>query len=220
MDPTIAVFEKYAEVYQQKYMDQGRYALGLNRCCDLIVDDRGSLLDLACGPGNVSRYLLDQKPNLQVEAIDLSPAMVALAQKNVPQAVCSVGDVREFKNRKGKYDLIVAGFCIPYLSIDEVKELVESVAKNINEKGVLYLSFMEGDYEMSGYQMTSDGKDKAYIHYYPATVLATMLQSSGFEIDTLLRTDFVKDDGRKDVDVQIVAIKKQDDHHKVNDSLC
>ncbi|HRD09062.1 MAG TPA: class I SAM-dependent methyltransferase, partial [Saprospiraceae bacterium] len=75
-------------------MDQSRYAEGLNRCCELLGTNQGKLLDLGCGPGNVSRYLIDKIPWLRVEAIDLSPAMVALAQNNLPTALCSVGDVR------------------------------------------------------------------------------------------------------------------------------
>ena len=85
---------KRLELYQQKFMDQSRYAEGLNRCCELLGTNQGKLLDLGCGPGNVSRYLLDKIPWLRVEAVDLSPAMVALAQNNLPTALCSVGDVK------------------------------------------------------------------------------------------------------------------------------
>lgn len=220
LDPTIAVFDKHAQAYQQKYMDQARYAGGLNRCCELLGDEFGSLLDLGCGPGNVSRYILDQKPRLQAEAIDLSPAMVSLASINLPEAQCRVEDVRTLKNRKGSYDLILVGFCIPYLNRYEVAELIAAACQHLNSNGVLYLSFMEGDYDRSGFQLSSDGQDKAYIHYYPADEITTHLEANGFIIDTLLRTDFEKADGKKDVDVQIVAIKNPGSNHDTNDGLC
>ena len=220
LDPTIAAFDKHAQAYEQKYMDQARYAGGLNRCCELVRDEHGSLLDLGCGPGNVSRYILDQRPMLQAEAIDLSPSMVALAGINLPKAQCSVEDVRLLKNRKGSYHLILVGFCIPYLNRTEVKELVEAASQQLISDGVLYLSFMEGEYDRSGFQLSSDGQDKAYIHYYPAEEITTALVANGFVIDTLLRTDFEKADGSKDVDVQIVAIKNSGTNHNSNDSLC
>ena len=44
----------------------------------------------------------------------------------------------------------------------------------MNLGGLLYLSFMEGDYSRSGYQLSSDGRDKAYIHYYPAEEIRSL----------------------------------------------
>lgn len=208
LDPKIAVFDKKAELYQQKFMDQSRYAEGLNRCCELLGTNQGKLLDLGCGPGNVSRYLLDKIPWLRVEAVDLSPAMVALAQNNLPTAMCSVGDVRELDIWAGGFDIIVAGFCIPYLNREAVRELVLAAYQKLNLGGLLYLSFMEGDYSRSGYQLSSDGQDKAYIHYYPAEEIRSLFEASGFEIDSLLRTNFEKEDGSLDVDVQIIGVKQ------------
>jgi trans-aconitate methyltransferase len=220
LDPTIAAFDKHAQTYQQKHMDQARYAGGLNRCCELVGDDHGRLLDLGCGPGNVSRFILDLKPHLQAEAIDLSPSMVALASINLPEAKCRVEDVRELKAKNGPFHMILVGFCIPYLNRNEVGELIAAGYQQLTSDGILYLSFMEGDYDRSGFQLSSDGQDKAYIHYYPAEEITAALEASGFVIDTLLRTDFEKADGKKDVDVQIVAVKMPATNHDKNGGLC
>lgn len=208
LDPRIAVFDKKAELYQQKYMDQSRYAEGLNRCCELLGTNHGKLLDLGCGPGNVSRFILDQRPELHIEAVDLSPAMVALAKNNLPTAECRVGDVRELDKLAGNYDIIVAGFCIPYLNREEVTKLIQAAGQKLNEGGLLYLSFMEGDYSLSGYQLSSDGQDKAFIHYYTAVEIRSIIDTTGFEVDTFLRSNFEKQDGKVDVDVQLIAVKQ------------
>ena len=66
---------------------------------------------------------------------------------------------------------------------------------------------MEGDYSRSGYQLSSDGQDKAYIHYYTTETIRSLFDTAGFEIDTLLHSNFEKEDGSLDVDVQIIGVK-------------
>ena len=208
LDPTIAVFDKNARLYQQKYMDQSRYANGLDRCIQL-APQRGSLLDLGCGPGNVSLYLSEKLSDWTFSAVDLSPAMVELAKINLPMADCRVDDVRNLHHFEGPYELIVVGFCIPYLSREEVEAMIKKTYDRLTEGGVLYLSFMEGDYSRSGYQVSSNGEDRAMTYYYMAGEVEVMLKAVGFAVDTVLHSDFVKANDSIDIDVQLIAVKNE-----------
>lgn len=207
LDPTIAVFDKNALLYQQKYMDQSRYANGLDLCIRL-VPQQGSLLDLGCGPGNVSLYLSEKLPDWTFSAVDLSPAMIELAKCNLPMADCRVDDVRNLRHFAGPYQLIVVGFCIPYLCREEVDALIKSAYDQLTEGGILYLSFMEGEYHRSGYQVSSNGEDKAMTYYYMTDEMVSMVKVAGFDIDSVFHSDFVKANGSVDIDVQIIAKKK------------
>src|SRR5687768_12495213 len=88
------IFNKYAREYQDKFMTVSSYQEPLNLFCDLISKEDAKILDIACGPGNVTKYLLSKKPELVVRGIDLAPNMVLLAQTNNPGASFEVMDCR------------------------------------------------------------------------------------------------------------------------------
>ena len=64
-------------------MDVTLYDDSYKQFCELLPLERARVLDAACGPGNVSRYLLAQRPNLDLLGIDLAPRMVELAREAV-----------------------------------------------------------------------------------------------------------------------------------------
>ena len=77
----VNVFNAHASQYQEKFMDVSLYSTELDLFLEGLADD-DRVLDLACGPGNIARYLLCRKPRLRLQGIDLSPAMLELAKAN------------------------------------------------------------------------------------------------------------------------------------------
>jgi len=76
------IFNKYASNYQDRYMNLELYADTLDTFIDILKKDDAKILDAGCGPGNISRYLLDRCPGLKILGIDISENMIALARKN------------------------------------------------------------------------------------------------------------------------------------------
>lgn len=183
MDPlevTIHTFEKYALQYQEKFMDYKPYVESYRSLSKLLKPDF-EVLDVACGPGNISKFLLNENPHLKIHGIDLSPQMISLAKLNAPSATFEIMDSRDIASLKKKYDAILCGFCFPYLSKEEVTNFVIDARARIRSAGIFYISTMEGDYESSGYQ-SKDGKDQVYIYYYQSEYLLKLLAENGFLI--------------------------------------
>ena len=107
--------------------------------------------------------------------------MVSLAKTNNPTAQFSVMDCREIGKLKKKYDAIMCGFCLPYLSKEEVIKLIANANGILNKKGLLYLSTMEDDHSKSGYRKGSTG-DEIYMHYYTSVFLTEELRKNNFMI--------------------------------------
>jgi len=183
------MYEPYIETY--------RYLSSLLRA-------DAEVLDVACGPGNISKYLLEEKPQLKVHGIDLSPQMVNLARSNNPTAVFEIKDSRKISSLKKTYDAIVAGFCFPYLSREEVVQFIISAQAIVRTGGVFYISTMEGDYGNSGWQ-SNNNADRVYIYYHQAKYLLEQLKSVEFEIMNVERKLFALDDESKAVDLFIYA---------------
>lgn len=177
---TINTFNKLAEQYQDKYMDFDFYVDTFETFCELVQPD-AEILEVACGPGNITRYLLNRSPSFRITGIDLAPNMIKLARVNNPSAEFQVMDSRDISTIDRQYDAILSGFCCPYLSREDVAKFIADARRLLRPAGILYLSTMEDDNGKSGFQTSSAG-DQVYIHYHSAEMIHRHLDLNGFEV--------------------------------------
>lgn len=203
MQKTIATFDKYAAEYESKYMDHGPYVATYGPLSDLLAAN-ASILDAACGPGNIARFLLNDFPARKLHGIDLSPRMIELARLHNPTASFAVMDCRQIAELGQCYDAIVAGFCFPYLAREEVMAFIRDAKNMLHAGGVLYISFMEGDYAASGLQSKND-IDWVCTYYHNSDWLADVLDRAGFDVIDIVRKAFVADGEPDATDVFIYA---------------
>ncbi len=95
-DITHNTWNKLGDLYQEHFMDLDIYNSSYDSFCQ-ILPEGAEVLELGCGPGNITRYLTKLRPDLQITATDVAPNMVALAEKNVPSAKYEVLDVRRLE---------------------------------------------------------------------------------------------------------------------------
>jgi len=93
---TISSYNNNAKSFENRFMDLKLYKDTFNTLVK-IIDSSESILDLGCGPGNVSKYLLNKNNKYKITGIDLSENMVSLAKENVPNAVFIQQDIRQKK---------------------------------------------------------------------------------------------------------------------------
>jgi 2-polyprenyl-3-methyl-5-hydroxy-6-metoxy-1,4-benzoquinol methylase len=172
-----ALFNNIAHEYQEKFMDVSLYREALNYFSNMLPE-RASVLDVACGPGNITHYLLGMKPDLNILGIDLSENMIALAKQNNPTAEFKVMDCRQIATLHKNYDAVVCAFCLPYLPKEEATQLVKDAVALTKDDGVLYLSTIEDDYSNSGPQKNSKG-DIVDTYFYDEQYLSQVLQKEG-----------------------------------------
>lgn len=164
-------------------MDVSLYADALNTFCEQLLPN-AKLLELACGPGNITKYLLNKRPDLHILATDLAPNMLELAKANSPGIEAKLLDCRDINTLTERYDGIMCSFCLPYLSKEEAIQLIKDAAHLLHPNGILYLSTMEGDYTRSAWQKSSQG-DELFIYMHEADYLLQALHDHGFDtVDT------------------------------------
>ncbi len=200
----VDVFNRLSQEYMDKFMDVGLYGEALEVFCRNIIPHNAEILELACGPGNITKYLLEKRPDFKVLATDLAPKMLELAQINNPQAEILLMDARDIAKLDRKFDGIVCGFCMPYLNKQEAIQLIKDSAKKLNTDGLLYLSTMEDDNKKSGIECGSHG-DELFMHYHQADYLGEALFESHLKLLEIQRKDFTYPDGRKGVDLVLIA---------------
>ncbi len=179
----VELFGRYAQRYQEKYMNQDRYQRSLDAFCDYEILPSGSLLELGCGPGNVTQYILDRLPGLELLATDLAPEMLSLAQANNPSIQTQLLDCREISTLEKQFTGIIAAFVLPYLSPKEAKAFINDAAVQLKPDGVLYFSMMSGSASLSGWQGPSDGSaDRLYMYYHEEKTLLNYLAEAELEV--------------------------------------
>ena len=201
---TVSTFDKLVDKYQAKYMDFDFYIDTYDTFCDLVTDRNAKVFEIACGPGNIAKYLLHKRPDYQIHGIDLSPNMVALAKENNPTATFEVMDSRNISIVNKEFDAIICGFCTPYLSKADVIKLIIDMRAILKVGGTLYISTMEDEYNRSGFQTSSAG-DQVYIHYHQFEHLEKNLESNGFEMVSVQRKQLPVENDEPTTDLFIYA---------------
>ncbi len=200
------IFNKYAAVYQDKYMDVGLYHDSFDLFCSSIATENADILEIACGPGNITRYLLNKRPDFKILGTDIALNMVELAKINIPEAEFQVMDCRNIGLLNKKYDGIMCGFCLPYLSKEASIQLIQDASMLLKPDGVIYLSTMEDDYNKSGIQ-TNSGGDQIYMYFHEGIYLSQALEDNGFKIMALKRQPYPSPEAATATDLWIIARK-------------
>ena len=201
----VNIFNKYAKEYAGKFMDVSMYAATFNFFCDAIKTQNANVLELACGPGNITKYLLNKRPDFKLLGLDLAPNMVELAKENNSSAEFKVMDCREISKLNKKFDAIMCGFCLPYLSKEETAQLIIDASLLLNPNGVIYISTMEDDYAKSGFKKGSKG-DEIFMHFYREDFLTKTLIENGF---TILKTERIYSQMLEETVTDLILVAKK-----------
>jgi ubiquinone/menaquinone biosynthesis C-methylase UbiE len=108
------VFSRHALAYQRRLediMSRGE-SIGRMRALELVDARPGMrILDLACGPGNMSRRLGPMvSPGGEILGVDLAPGMIELARSmNIPAASFEVMDMEQLALADQSFDAAVCG---------------------------------------------------------------------------------------------------------------
>lgn len=214
MDKTKAavhIFDTHAQTYQTKYMDISMYHKSLDLFCDLISSQKAEILELACGPGNITKYLIQKQHEYHILATDLSPKMLELAKINNPTAAFELMDCRNFSKIPRQFDGLIGGFGLPYLSKEDAVQLIADAAQKLTPSGVIYLSTMEGDYAKSGWVGPgSDSANMLFMHYHEAEYLTEALKKNGFLRIETERVTYSDSNGKPVVDLILIGKKGAD----------
>ena len=195
-------------MYEEKFMDLDLYDHTYDSFCDSMKKDKPLILDAGCGPGNISRYILSKHPDFQIFGIDVAPNMVALAQKNNPAASYAVMDLRSIDQLQTKYEGIICGFGLPYLSEADVQKFIFDCHNLLHKNGILYLSFVAGDPNRSGFKTGTPG-DRVYFYYHSAEKIRKQLAETGFEELKSFEIPYNKSDTEMETHSVIITRKRE-----------
>lgn len=200
---TINAYNKNHHNYTDKFMHYGPYVTHVLQFADLL-ENGFKVLDVGCGPGNVTKQLCDLK-KLVITGIDLSPEVLETARNNVPGGMFLLQDIRSASFVASSYDAVILSFSIVHLDDDEAYIVLANAVKWLRSGGCLYLSFMEG--KQTGFERTSFSSEPIYFNYFIGSKIERFLEECGVECIHNVRQDYLEPDGTTTIDVFIFGKK-------------
>ncbi|CAN0209229.1 unnamed protein product, partial [Chrysoparadoxa australica] len=173
------VFNDFAERYAQQFMDVSKYAEGLHVFMDAMRPE-AKVLELGCGPGNVTAELVKHRSDIDLLATDLSPNMLDAAKALLPSVRFELLDIREVTGLRTHFDAAIMAFGMPYLNVDELQHFARDLSEVLIDGATVYLSWIEDEYAKSGEQKSSTGTHNMNMYFYPLEFVRNTFTALGF----------------------------------------
>jgi ubiquinone/menaquinone biosynthesis C-methylase UbiE len=179
---SVATFSKLAARYADKYFHLNLYDHYLERFAQRIAKQGASVLDAACGPGNVSAYLAKLRPDFKLLGIDLAEGMLEQARRRVPTAEFLCKDCRQLSELAQVFDACAFAFGLSYLTDQDVPRFFNSLNAVLTDSAMLYLATMTGEPSWSGFEASSSG-DRVYLAYRSVDTVVAMVERAGYRVE-------------------------------------
>lgn len=203
----VNTFNKHAAAYHERFSQLDLYNDTYELFSALIPLRHSTILDVGCGPGTITNYLLKRRPDLKMLGVDLAPNMLTIAKQNNPTAEFKLMDCREISKLDTQFDAVVCGFTIPYLTKEETAKLIADCAALIKPGGVVYFSLIEGKYEDSGYQYASNNEDKAFVYYYNSVKIISHITQCNLQLVQNMDFKWKNNSGNTETHLVFIARK-------------
>lgn len=157
-------YRNFSQIYDS-VMDQSLYDDWLAFTCRHVSENAHSILELACGSGELSLRL--DSAGFAVTGLDISEDMLVLAKKKLPHQSFILKDMRDFA-AIGKFDAVTCySDSLCYLSsLIELQQVIENVYEYLDDSGV-FIFDVHSTYQMDeifpGYSYHENAEDFAFL---------------------------------------------------------
>lgn len=103
----------------------------------LQITPEMKLLDLCCGSGQATRYLVERSAH--VTGLDASPLSIRRAQHNVPQAKFVEGWAEAMPFAEGQFDLVHTSAALHEMKPEQLRQILQEVYRVLKPGGVFTL---------------------------------------------------------------------------------
>jgi SAM-dependent methyltransferase len=185
---TQASYDRVAREYADRFKDEMDGKPFDRDCLDRLAREVGSLgpiCDLGCGPGQIARYL--HRQGVKTLGVDLSPKMVAEAQRLNPDIQFHQGDMLSLPDAENSWGGIAAFYCIIHIPREQVVDALREMRRVLKPGGMLLVTFHIGEEIKHMDEWWEKPVNLDFAFYLPDQMEA-WLKEAGFElVETLVR---------------------------------
>ena len=181
-------YDQVAAEYAEKFKDEMDSKPFDRDCLDRLareVGDLGPICDMGCGPGQIARYF--HRQGVDTLGVDLSPRMVAEAQRLNPEIHFHQGDMLSLPDADNSWGGIAAFYCIIHIPREQIVDALREMKRVLKPGGVLLVAFHIGDETKHLDEWWEKPVDLDFAFFQPKE-MEVWLQEAGYELqETLVR---------------------------------
>ncbi|MDJ0635608.1 MAG: methyltransferase domain-containing protein [Xenococcaceae cyanobacterium MO_188.B29] len=161
----------------------------INKSLSFLIDfaeipSQISILDLACGTGELAKLLLTNNPQQQITGVDISDAMLAIAKNKLqvyPNIKLHNASVISLPYNSESFDLVVCANAFHYFEFPQL--VLTEIQRVIKPDGRVIILDWCRDYIFSKiFDRLFKTIDPAYQQCYTQTELNQLLVAAGFDV--------------------------------------
>jgi len=183
---TQASYDQVAVEYAEKFKDEMDDKPFDRDCLDRLAREVGSLgpiCDMGCGPGQIARYL--HRQGVDTLGVDLSPRMVAEAQRLNPEVHFHQGDMLSLPDEDNSWGGIAAFYCIIHIPREQVIDALREMKRALKPGGLLLVTFHIGQEIKHLDEWWEKSVNLDFAFYLPEEMEA-WLKEAGYELEEAL----------------------------------
>ena len=181
-------YDAVASEYAEKFKDEMDDKPFDRDCLDRLAREVGALgpiCDMGCGPGQIARYLHRQGVNTL--GVDLSPRMIAEAQRLNPEIPFHQGDMLALPDADNSWGGIAAFYCIIHIPRERIVDALREMKRVLKPGGTLLITFHIGDKIEHLNEWWEKPVNLDFAFYYPEE-MESWLKDAGYGLEeTLVR---------------------------------
>lgn len=179
-DHLIKPYSVIAQTYTERHFEEDIFKDRVKRLLKL-VGNNGVLLDAGCGPGGESKLMVDH--GFKVVGIDITPEMIEIAKKKVPEANFKRMDMRTLDFGAEAFDGIWSARALIHIpKAEQVQTLVEW-KRVLKPGGVLALCVLAGKGEgIEPEYYDPSGERSCFFSYFSKEDLRKLVESVGLSV--------------------------------------
>ncbi len=130
-------FEEHWNNIYKNTTKKPHYDNWLDKYLDIILHTHSPILDLGCGTGNDTQYLIEK--GMKVIACDYASEALKLIKKNIPSAETKLVDISQklpFKDEQ--FEIIVADLSLHYFDTNSTKQIMLEIKRILKPNGHLF----------------------------------------------------------------------------------
>lgn len=179
----IKTYNATAESYAAERMDE----LSKKHLDSLILKefaalhkDGGICADFGCGPGQTTKFLYDCGVK-DITGIDISPAMVATAQRHFPDIKFETGDLLALSYSANYFASALAFYSIVNFDYGQVATAFKEVNRVLKKDGQFLFSFHVGEQTVH-FDKANDIDVDIDLYFFQTNVILELLRDTQFRV--------------------------------------
>lgn len=148
-----------------------------------LTGKNAQVLDLGCASGYQSKMLCDL--GLEVTGLDLSPEMIKVARRRVPEARFVVGDMTNMDFSEESFSGVYARASILHIPKSLVPKVLQGVHEILKRDGIFYLALKDGDGEEIVVDERHGIKVRRFFAFFNEDEIRKLLKTAGFKIKSV-----------------------------------